>query len=128
MIYVSSYMPDLALIVRTLRESGIDVPIIGGDSYDDPALFEALGPEYGNDVDFDTHGYLSAERHPKYTEFAKPTKRSSGSRRMPSGSCPATTCDGSRQAPWRLPARPTAPVAKAMEEQLRPADRRARLV
>ena len=71
MIYVSSYMPDLALIVRTLRESGIDVPIMGGDSYDDPALFEALGAQYGNEVYFDTHGFLSAEANPKYTEFAK---------------------------------------------------------
>ena len=42
-IYISSYMPDLALMIRTFRESGIDVPIVGGDSYDDPALFEALG-------------------------------------------------------------------------------------
>jgi len=44
-IYVSSYMPDLALIIRTLRESGVTVPVVGGDSYDDPALFESLGTE-----------------------------------------------------------------------------------
>lgn len=69
-IYVSSYMPDLALIIRTLRESGIDVPIIGGDSYDDPALFEALGAQYGNDIVFDTHGYLSDAANPNYGAFA----------------------------------------------------------
>jgi len=68
-VYVSSYMPDLALIIRTLRESGIDVPVVGGDSYDDPALFEALGAEYGSEVYFDTHGYLSEEGHPDYPEF-----------------------------------------------------------
>ena len=30
--YISSYMPDLGLIIRTLREAGIDTPIMGGDS------------------------------------------------------------------------------------------------
>jgi len=70
MIYVSSYMPDLALIIRTLRESGITAPIMGGDSYDDPALFEALGTQYGNDIVFDTHGYLSDEANPNYSAFA----------------------------------------------------------
>lgn len=70
MIYVSSYMPDLALIVRTLRESGIEAPIVGGDSYDDPALFQALGTKYGNNIYFDTHGFLSAAANPKFTAFA----------------------------------------------------------
>ncbi len=68
-IYVSSYMPDLALIIRTFRENGINVPIVGGDSYDDPALFEALGEKYGNDVYFDTHSFLSTAANPKYAEF-----------------------------------------------------------
>jgi len=75
MIYVSSYMPDLALIVRTLRESGIDVPVMGGDSYDDPALFSALGAQYGNNVYFDTHGFLSDAANPKYSAFAASYKK-----------------------------------------------------
>ncbi len=69
-IYISSYMPDLALIIRTLRESGVNQPIVGGDSYDDPALFEALGEKYGSDIYFDTHGFLSDEANPKYSEWA----------------------------------------------------------
>ncbi|MHB1016782.1 MAG: ABC transporter substrate-binding protein [Coriobacteriia bacterium] len=68
-VYVSSYMPDLALIIRTLRESGVDVPVVGGDSYDDPGFFEALGEEYGSEVYFDTHGYLSDEGNPGYSDF-----------------------------------------------------------
>jgi branched-chain amino acid transport system substrate-binding protein len=71
MVYVSSYMPDLALIIRTLRESGVKAVVMGGDSYDDPALFTALGPQYGNDIYFDTHGYLSDAANPKYSAFAK---------------------------------------------------------
>lgn len=70
-IYVSSYMPDLSLIIRTLRESGVTVPVMGGDSYDDPALFDALGAEYGSDVYFDTHGFMSDEGNPNYSEFAE---------------------------------------------------------
>ena len=69
-IYISSYMPDLALMIRTLRESGVTQPVLGGDSYDDPSLFEALGAQYGSEVYFDTHGYLSDDANPKYSAFA----------------------------------------------------------
>ncbi|MBE0418027.1 MAG: ABC transporter substrate-binding protein [Coriobacteriia bacterium] len=69
-IYISSYMPDLALMIRTLRESGLNQPIVGGDAYDDSSLFEALGEEYGSEIYFDTHGFLSAEANPRYTEWA----------------------------------------------------------
>lgn len=74
-IYISSYMPDLALMIRTIRESGIEVPIYGGDSYDDPALFEALGAQYGNNIVFDTHGYLSEEGSAQYPAFAEAYKK-----------------------------------------------------
>jgi len=69
-IYISSYMPDLALIIRTLRESGVTQPVVGGDSYDDPALFEALGTQYGSDVYYDTHGFMSNDGNAKYDDWA----------------------------------------------------------
>lgn len=69
-IFISSYMPDLALMIRTLRENGVTLPVVGGDAYDDPSLFKALGEQYGSDIYFDTHGYLSADANPKYTDFA----------------------------------------------------------
>jgi branched-chain amino acid transport system substrate-binding protein len=68
-IYVSSYMPDLGTIIRTIREAGIDTPIVGGDTYDDPGLFEAVGADYGNEVYFVTHGFLSAESNPRVSDF-----------------------------------------------------------
>jgi branched-chain amino acid transport system substrate-binding protein len=67
--YISSYMPDLALIIRTLREAGITQPILGGDSYDDPGLFQALGPEYGNDIVFATHTWVAPDTSPQMAEF-----------------------------------------------------------
>jgi branched-chain amino acid transport system substrate-binding protein len=73
-IYISSYMPDLGTIIRTIREAGIKTPVIGGDSYDDPGLFKALGPDYGNDIIFDTHGYLSADSRPGMKEFLQQYK------------------------------------------------------
>jgi len=68
-IYVSSYMPDLGTIIRTIREAGINLPIVGGDTYDDPGLFEAVGPDYGNEIYFDTHGFLSPDSNPRVAEF-----------------------------------------------------------
>ena len=38
-LFISSYMPDLGTIIRAIREAGINAPIVGGDSYDDPGLF-----------------------------------------------------------------------------------------
>ncbi|NPV55166.1 MAG: ABC transporter substrate-binding protein [Anaerolineae bacterium] len=68
-IYVSSYMPDLGTIIRTIREAGIDLPIMGGDTYDDPGLFEAVGADYGNEIYFVTHGFLSKEANPRVEDF-----------------------------------------------------------
>ena len=69
--YISSYMPDMGLILRSMREAGIDAPILGGDSYDDPAFFQALGPEYGNNIVFATHSWVSADASPQMAEFLK---------------------------------------------------------
>lgn len=60
-LYFSSYMPDLAMMVQMVRDAGIDLPIIGGDSYDDPGFFSALGPVYGNDIFFVTHSWMGPE-------------------------------------------------------------------
>ncbi len=68
-IFVSSYMPDLGLIIRDIRAAGIDLPIVGGDSYDDPELWEVLGSDYGNDVTYATHAFLSEEANPLVPAF-----------------------------------------------------------
>ena len=68
-VFVSSYMPDLALIIREIRSAGIDAPILGGDSYDDPQLGKVLGNRYGNDITYATHSFLSAEAGDQVGEF-----------------------------------------------------------
>jgi len=108
-VYVSSYMPDLALIIRTLRESGIDVPVVGGDSYDDPALFEALGASTAR----------RSTSTPTATCLRKATRTTRTSRRhtwtstarspTPCGSSPAMTPSWCSRRPWSSPAAPTVP-------------------
>lgn len=68
-IFISSYMPDLGTIIRSIREVGINAPIMGGDSYDDPGLFEALGEKFGSDIYFVTHTWMGPEAHPDMGKF-----------------------------------------------------------
>ncbi|HTO22884.1 MAG TPA: ABC transporter substrate-binding protein [Spirochaetia bacterium] len=73
-IFISSYMPDLGTIIRTIREAGITAPVVGGDSYDDPGLFKALGEKYGSDIYFDTHSFLVPGVTPEMEGFLKTYK------------------------------------------------------
>lgn len=70
-IFISSYMPDLGTIIRSIREAGISSPIMGGDSYDDPGLWSALGSKFGSDIYFVTHTWLGEGASPKAQEFVK---------------------------------------------------------
>lgn len=68
-IYISGIMPDLGLILQQVRQAGIDIPIAGGDTYDDTGLFELLGPDLGNDLYFATHSWLGPEVGGEMTLF-----------------------------------------------------------
>lgn len=68
-LYFSSYMPDLAMMIQVVRGAGIDLPILGGDSYDDPALFSTLGPKYGSDIIFVTHSWMGPEATQEMSYF-----------------------------------------------------------
>lgn len=39
-IYISSIMPDIAVLIRQLRSAGIDAWVVGSDGFDDPSLDE----------------------------------------------------------------------------------------
>ncbi|MCE2518996.1 MAG: ABC transporter substrate-binding protein [Alphaproteobacteria bacterium] len=67
-IFISSYGQDIGFIIRSLREVGYDAPVLGGDSYDDPAMIQSLGP-LGNDIYFVTHTFMSSEAHPEMDQF-----------------------------------------------------------
>jgi branched-chain amino acid transport system substrate-binding protein len=70
-VYVSGINPDLASALRQARSAGIETPLMGGDTYDDPELWAALGPELGNDIYFATHAWLGPEAGDDMKEFLK---------------------------------------------------------
>ena len=49
------------------------------DSYDDPGLFEALGPKFGSDIYFVTHTWMGPEAHPDMGSFIEAYKAYHGS-------------------------------------------------
>jgi len=79
-IFISSYQPDLSMIIRTIRQAGIDLPVLGGDSYDDPGLWDALGTTFGSDVYFATHGYMEEGTAPGMEEFLERYEAAHGER------------------------------------------------
>lgn len=83
-IFISSYQPDLSMIIRTIRQAGIDLPVIGGDSYDDPGLWDALGTTFGSDVYFATHGYMAEGTAPGMEEFLQRYEEAHGERPLTS--------------------------------------------
>ena len=39
-VYISSIMPDIAVLIRQMRSAGIDAWVVGSDGFDDPSLDE----------------------------------------------------------------------------------------
>jgi branched-chain amino acid transport system substrate-binding protein len=68
-IFVSSYGQDIGVIIRALREVGFDAPVLGGDAYDDPAMHQALGEQFGSNIFFVTHTAMVPEAHPDMQKF-----------------------------------------------------------
>jgi branched-chain amino acid transport system substrate-binding protein len=115
-IFISSYMPDLGTIIRTIRQAGIAAPILGGDSYDDQGLFDALGAKYGSDVYFVTHSFMASGTTPKMDEFLKLYLKEYG--KAPDTAMVATGWDTIQvfaQAIQKAGSTDGAAVAKAME-------------
>src|SRR5262245_7969465 len=116
-IFISSYMPDLGTIIRTIREAGISIPIVGGDSYDDQGLFDALGEKFGNDVFFVTHSFMAPGATPEMASFLDLYKKEYG--KAPDTSMVATGWDTIQvfaQAAKKAGTTDGAALAKAMEE------------
>lgn len=115
-IFISSYMPDLGTIIRTIRQAGIEAPIMGGDSYDDQGLFDALGETFGSDVYFVTHSFMAPGVTPGMADFLDLYKAEYGD--MPDTSMVATGWDAVQvfaQAAEKAGTTEGAALAKAME-------------
>ena len=116
-IFISSYGTDIAVMIRALREVGYDAPVLGGDSYDDPAIHEALGEKLGNDIYFVTHTWMGPEAHPDMPKFIELYKEMHGA--APDTSFVATGWDTimlMAEAVKMAGTTDGAAVAKALEE------------
>jgi branched-chain amino acid transport system substrate-binding protein len=68
-IWVSGYPDTLGPIIKEFRASGIDVPIYGGDVYEDPELWEVWGKEYSDNITWAGHCYISEEAVPTIADY-----------------------------------------------------------
>ena len=49
-VYISSIMPDIAVLIRQLRSAGLDAWVVGSDGFDDPSL-DAIGEDDSSILD-----------------------------------------------------------------------------
>ncbi len=92
-IYVPGYYNDVALIARQARELGIKVPLMGGDGWDSPRLFEIGGKALEGSY-FSNH-YSHEDPLPRIQDFVKSYKQRFGE--VPDGLA-ATGYDAARIA------------------------------
>lgn len=62
LLFISSGPSDCGIIVKQVREAGIDIPIISGDGFDTPLLIELGGEGANVDTYFATHTCLTSEK------------------------------------------------------------------
>ena len=67
-IFLPGYYGDVATIAKQARDQGIDVPIFGGDGWDDPKLVE-LGGDAVQNCYFTTHA-AEDSNDPRMKQFA----------------------------------------------------------
>ncbi len=70
-IFLSTNMPDYAMMVRELRAAGLDMPLMGGDAMDTADFYPAVGPDLGNNIFISTHGFLGPEAGPATEEYLR---------------------------------------------------------
>jgi branched-chain amino acid transport system substrate-binding protein len=92
-IYVPGYYTDVALIARQARELGIKAPLMGGDGWDSPKLFEIGGKAL--EGSFFSNHYSYEDPAPRIQEFVKKYKERFGA--VPDGLA-ATGYDAARIA------------------------------
>ncbi|MGH2617283.1 MAG: ABC transporter substrate-binding protein, partial [Thermomicrobiales bacterium] len=68
-IFLSTNMPDYAMMVRELRAAGFEQPLMGGDAMDTADFYPAVGADLGNNIFISTHSFLGEEVSPAMAEF-----------------------------------------------------------
>lgn len=76
-IYAASNAEEIGLILKQLRQAGIDLPVVGGDGYDTPLLIQ-VGGDAANNAYFTTHAFIGEGASPKVQAFADAYKAATG--------------------------------------------------
>jgi branched-chain amino acid transport system substrate-binding protein len=72
-LFVASLPSDAGSIVKQVREAGLAIPILSGDSFDTKLVLETPGPGLANQVFFSTHVY-PGDRRPRVQDFVNAYK------------------------------------------------------
>lgn len=68
-IFLSTNMPDYAMMVRELRSAGLEQPLMGGDAMDTVEFYPAVGEDLGNNIFISTHSFVGPGVGPEMDEF-----------------------------------------------------------
>lgn len=63
-VFASSGPDTAGIIVKQIREAGIDLPIMAGDGFDTDLLTSVPGPKMSTNIYFTTHAYVGLETGP----------------------------------------------------------------
>lgn len=69
-LFASAIPSEAGLIVKQVREQGLEMPIVSGDGFDTELVSTTPGPELANKVYFSTHTYRADDR-PEVQKFIK---------------------------------------------------------
>lgn len=67
-IYAAANAEEIGLILKQLRQAGVNLPVVGGDGYDTPLLLQ-VGGEAANNAYFTTHAFIGDGANAKVKAF-----------------------------------------------------------
>ena len=76
-VFASSGPDTAGIIVKQIREAGLDMPIMAGDGFDTDLLTSVPGPKLADNVYFTTHAYVGVDSGPA-DEFRQAYKKEYG--------------------------------------------------
>jgi branched-chain amino acid transport system substrate-binding protein len=76
-LYIAANNEEIGLILKQLRQAGVDAPVVGGDGYDTPLLLQ-VGGKAADNTYFTTHSYIGEGATPKVKAFMDAYKKATG--------------------------------------------------
>ncbi len=70
-IFIAGPPTEGAMIIRALREAGLNVPVLGTDGFDSPVLAQSVPPELLSGVYYTVHYTALDTANPKLAEFVE---------------------------------------------------------